>query len=364
MKTRWIDTGRVNSLHSQCIYHGLGYAQNGRSPNTIVLAQPETPYICVGHFQDPLTELNINYCRENNLPVIRRQTGGGAVYIDDNQLFVQWIFQPKSIPHKVENKFALFMEPMIETYKFFGIDAYAYGRNDVHVNGKKIVGTGAARIGNAEVITGNFIADFNSNHMVGALNLPGKSMRSEVGKGMNEYISSMSAELDVVPNFEEIKAVYKMKCKEIHGMDFFDDDFTKKELWHIAQQDEKLSSDSWTFSIKSPQKDSRVIKIHSGIWIGHTEYKTVNRKVEITIRLKETTIDFIHIEDYKEDYLDQYRKFERALLKTHLNEDHIKEKTESFFMNYSPDEMSLSISEWVEALMMIKNEQKRVSGGT
>ena len=88
MKLRLIDAGTVSGIRSQSIYHGLAYAQELETPNTIVLVTPGTPYMCVGFFQDVKNELDINYCNKNQLPIIRRETGGGAVYIDNGQLFV------------------------------------------------------------------------------------------------------------------------------------------------------------------------------------------------------------------------------------------------------------------------------------
>lgn len=364
MKIRWIDKGRVDYLNSQCIYHGLGHAHNNESPNTIVLAIPEDPYMCVGHFQDPRKELDFDYCRDNNLPVIRRQTGGGTVYIDNKQLFVQWIFHPDSVPQKVESKFQLFIEPIIETYKFFGIDAYAYRGHDVHVNGKKIVGTGAARIGNAEVITGNFIIEFDRTHMVGALNLPGYMMRSQVNDGIAAFMSSMSSELDQVPDFEDIKNVYKQKCAEIHGMEFVDEDFTEHELLEIEKQNVKLSNDSWTYSMKVPERNCRLIKIHTGVYVGHSQYKVGNNNVDITMRLKEDVIDFIHLYFDDKQYDKLTKHLEESLSKVDLSSTDLKDKLTQLFILYGSKNSPFSVDEWTEALMMIKNEQKRVSGGS
>ena len=75
MKIRFIDGGTVTGLRSQSVYHGLGYAQTPETPDTIVTVTPGTPYMCIGFFQNPENELNMKYCRENNLPVIRRETG-------------------------------------------------------------------------------------------------------------------------------------------------------------------------------------------------------------------------------------------------------------------------------------------------
>ena len=122
------------------------------------------------------------------------ETGGGAVYIDKGQLFVQWIFQQSSLPRRVDKRFELFVKPLIETYKFFGIDAYYYPINDVHVKGKKIVGTGAGTIGEAQIITGNFLFDFNYQTMLESINLPNQDFHDAVARNLNHYLTNMTKE--------------------------------------------------------------------------------------------------------------------------------------------------------------------------
>ena len=91
MVIRLIEAGTVSHLRSQTIYHGLAYARTEATPPTIVLATPAEPYVCVGFHQDIEAEIDLEYCASNDLPVLRRETGGGAVYLDSDQLFVQWV---------------------------------------------------------------------------------------------------------------------------------------------------------------------------------------------------------------------------------------------------------------------------------
>ncbi|MCH8231309.1 MAG: lipoate--protein ligase family protein [Bacteroidetes bacterium] len=160
MAVRLIDAGTVSFVRSQTLYHGLSYVQTPDTPDTIVLVTPQSRYMCIGFFQDAALELNLDYCQKNHIPVIRRETGGGTVYIVEGQLFVQWIFQKGVLPARSDHRFQLFIKPLVETYKFFGIDAYYHPVNDVHVDGKKIAGTGAGTIDDAEVVTGNFLFGF------------------------------------------------------------------------------------------------------------------------------------------------------------------------------------------------------------
>lgn len=362
MKIRCIDAGRVSSLRSQSIYHGLGKSFNKDSPNTLIFSIPDNPYICVGHFQNPKNELDLDYCRQNQLPVIRRQTGGGAVFIDSGQIFVQWVFNPDYTPQKVEHKFRQFIEPMVETYKFFGINAYDYGGHDVLVDGKKIVGTGAARIGEADVITGNFILDFDSRHLAKALNLPNECMRQLVKNGMGDMITSMSRELPEIPSPEEIKSIYLQKFNSILGVDVEMGSLNDDELKSIDEMDRKLSDPSWTFALSQPEKNCRLIKIHTGLWIGHTRFQMDNGSIELTMQMEENRISFIKIDTSERENKEICVNLENFLLNKELKVE-ILEPIITSMVSIDTEERIISGKQFLDGIMTIYKEKKKISGG-
>ena len=295
MSIRFIDAGIVTGLRSQSIYHALGYAQKKETPDTIVLATPGTPYMCIGFFQDLENELDIKYCRTNQLPVIRRETGGGAVYIDEGQLFVQWIFQQSSLPRRVDHRFQLFVKPLIETYKFFGINAYYHPINDVHVGGRKIVGTGAGTIGEGEVVTGNFLFDFNYDVMIDAINVPTDDFRQAVRRNMKEYLTTMKIELDQLPYRDEVIKVYRQKCEEILGLSTEPGDFTDKELSQMEKIEEKFVKEDWLYQTKRRQTKNRIFKVHLGVWIGQVYEEVEGGTLSALITLKDNHITEISL---------------------------------------------------------------------
>ncbi len=290
MQIRFIDAGTVSGLRSQSIYHGLGYAQQPTTPDTIVLATPGTPYMCVGYFQDVEHELDMNYCRQNHLPVIRRETGGGAVYIDQGQLFVQWVFQQRSLPVRVDQRFQLFVKPLIETYKFFGINAYYHPINDVHVDGKKIVGTGAATIGNGEVVTGNFLFDFNYPAMVEAINVPGDDFRAAVRRNLRQYLTTMALELEELPARAEVITVYRQQCEQILGIKTVAGEFTREELRQMELIEEKFQRDDWLYQTKRPAAEDKLFKVHLGLWIGQCHRQVTGGTIKALVTMKDDRI--------------------------------------------------------------------------
>ena len=357
MKIRWIDAGIVPYLKSQSIYHALGYAQRKDTKNTIVLATPASPYLCLGHFQDLEKELDIAWCRTHNLPIVRRETGGGTVYIDSGQLFVQWIFQREDLPRSVDQRFRLFLEPMVETYKFFGIDAKIYPPNDVHVNGKKIVGTGAATIGDAEVITGNFLFDFHTEPFIRALAVPDESFREQVKQSLDHYLTSFRQELGIAPAPGEVAKVYQQQCKRLLGATLESGSFSDLELETMHHQEQHLTDETWLRSISSQPATERLLKIHAGLWLGHMIHHTREGTITITSRLRDGKIDFVRIKTGS----GQWTKLEEQLIGTPIQPEPVSRIIESYFSQAELGD-KFSKTDWMDAIMKVQKEKERISG--
>ena len=356
MKLRLVDAGTVSGLRSQSIYHGLGYAQKPNTPNTIVLVTPETPYMCIGFFQDAENELDINYCKQNKLPIIRRETGGGAVYIDNGQLFVQWIFQQSALPRRVDKRFELFIKPLVETYKFFGIDAYYHPINDVHVKGKKIVGTGAGTIGEGQIVTGNFLFDFDYQTMLNSINVPTKNFRDAVDKNLHDYLTNMKIELDQLPERDEVIKIYRSKCEEILGLKSELSTFTDEELRLMEKVEEKFVKESWIYQIKRNPSKNKLFKIHLGVWIGQINYDLKRGNMNALVTMKDDHITDIKLtlEGLKTpDY--SIQELENNLKGVKMIRELLSQKVKEIVGNHL-------FKEWEECIYKVKELQLLQSG--
>ena len=93
--------------------------------------------VIIGKYQNTAAEINESYVRENGIRVVRRLSGGGAVYHDMGNLNYTFI---TDAPEAERINMKLFCEPVVETLKEFGVEAVINGRNDITVNGKKFSG--------------------------------------------------------------------------------------------------------------------------------------------------------------------------------------------------------------------------------
>lgn len=355
MAIRFIDAGRVSALRSQTLYHALAYAKTAAVPDTVVLSTPNEPYVCTGYHRSPATEIDLAYCAAARLPVIRRETGGGTVYIDDRQLFVQWIFDPARLPRKVESRFRLFCQPLIETYQFFGIPAFFFPPNDVHVRNRKIVGTGAGAIGNAEVVTGNFLFDFDPAPMAALLRHPSDSFRRLTLEGMEKYMSSFRQALKNPPDPEAVKKVYREKCEAALGAAFEPGSFTAGELDWMERLDAQFGSADWLAETPAGPQALQRVKIHANVWVSEITVPGADGPFRITLRTKGNRIDAIALGS-NSGLLPAHKTqgLEKALTCVDLEEQVLRETLEAWFELHEVRTTRLNLDQWVAALLKCK----------
>ncbi len=246
MRLRVIDFGHVSALRSQAVYHGLAAAMTADGDPVLSLVNPNDPYVCVGVHQEVGREVDEAFCAEAGLPVVRRQVGGGAVYLDRNQMFFHFIYPRGKAPQYAANLYPLFCEPAVRTYRELGVEAAYRPINDIQVKGRKIGGTGAASIGEATVMVGSFMFDFDTATMARCLKVPSEKFRDKLKTTLDDYMTTFRRELATVPAREDVKARFLKHCEAVLGVTAEPDRPTAAEEVAIAEQEAMLADPDWT----------------------------------------------------------------------------------------------------------------------
>ncbi len=295
MMDRTLDAIRLLDLHlvppvrSQTIYHAIAYALDDSSPDTIVLVGPTGPYVCIGFHQELDKEVDVDYCVTHGLAIYRREVGGGAVYLDQNQVFTQWAFHREALPANIAERFALYVQPLVETYRALGILATYRPVNDIHVNGKKIGGTGAAQMGISEVVVGSLMFDFNYELMSKVLKVSSEKMRDKIYQSLQEYMTTMTRELGRTPDREEVVRFYLDQCQAVLGRPIVAGVLTAKELQLAAELDEQFNTNEW-LDQKGGLRQTGV-KIHEDVRVYESAHKAPGGLVRVTARVRDGRID-------------------------------------------------------------------------
>ncbi len=150
------------------------------------------PAVIVGVNQNALEEVNLNFTQENDIKVVRRLTGGGAVYHDLNNLCYT-VIAPYS---EGENFYKKFTAPVIEYLKELGLNAEFSGRNDILIDGKKISGNAQTVFGDRVMIHGTLLFDSNLSVLSKALNPNKLKLQSKGIKSVRSRVTTIKGELN------------------------------------------------------------------------------------------------------------------------------------------------------------------------
>ncbi len=288
-RIRLLDLGTVSPLRSQTVYHAVAHAMTEETPDTIILVSPANPYVCVGFHQEPEKEVDLEYCRGNHLPVYRREVGGGAVYLDEGQVFTQWIFQTSHLPANLDARFQLFAEPLVDTYHAIGIDAYYRPINDIHVGGKKIGGTGAAQMGNADVVVGSLMFTFDKKTMARVLKVPSEKMRDKIVDSLEQYMTTIAEVLGSLPDRKAVKDLYTAKCAHALNAELVPGAWTDAEEAMAAQWDARFVAHEWLYQRGGLKQVG--VKIHEDVRVVESTFKAPGGLLRLTARLSDGRID-------------------------------------------------------------------------
>ncbi len=170
----------------------------GQSPNTIRFYGWLPSAVSIGYFQGIEQEVDLTVCREKGIDVIRRLTGGGAVFHDHDGEITYSLIAPEDhpkIPRKILDSYALLCGGLVAGFKRLGLDAEFKPINDILVNGRKISGNAQTRRFGGVLQHGTLLCDVNPRLMFTLLKVPNEKIRDKLIQGVEERVTSIRGEM-------------------------------------------------------------------------------------------------------------------------------------------------------------------------
>jgi lipoate-protein ligase A len=156
------------------------------------------------------------------------------------------VFAPRRLPVVLEDRFRLFAQPLVATYQSLGIDAVFRPVNDLHVAGRKIGGTGAARMSSAEVVVGSLMFDFDHATMARVLRVSSEKMRDKVAQALHDYVTTIRRELGHLPDREAVIGTYLEQVSQALGRPVVPGELTPDEEAALAEWEARMAAPEWT----------------------------------------------------------------------------------------------------------------------
>lgn len=223
--------------------------RNFSADNDYLLFYINEPSIIIGRNQNTLEEINHEYVDKNNIHVVRRISGGGAVYHDFGNLNFSFITN-----HDVKslNNFQKFTAPVIKVLNSLGLNAELKGRNDIQVDEKKISGTAQFSTGKRMVSHGTLLFDTDLGEVVNALNVKMSKIESKGHKSVRSRVANISEFLKEKLSIEEFRALLLEGLYE--ESEPFDSYHLTAEEWKAVHRLKAEKYDTWDWNYgRSPK---------------------------------------------------------------------------------------------------------------
>jgi len=350
------DLGKLPGQQSMLIFHAL--ARMGIE--ALIIVSPKIPLVSIGYFQDAEQEVDLKYCRESGIPFMRREVGGGATYLDENQIFYQLIWKKdnQKFPRAIDEIYPWFSQAPVETYRAFGIEAEFRVVNDIITKaGRKIAGEGGGNIGDCMVFVGGILLDFDYQAMSRILKVPDEKFRGKVHKTMEENLTTMKRELGIIPSREEVVSVLREKFEKTVGK--LTPASLNPEILEKMRQIEAWMT-SKEFLLKKTPRIPGGVKIREGVEVLYGLHKARGGLIRTAEEISEGRIEDINISgDFTFYPKEGLTGLEESLEKVPLKEEKIIERVETFYEEKGVESPGVDSKDFAQTILNPVQDSKK-----
>lgn len=171
-------------------------------PDAFFMWQVE-PSVIFGRNQVLENEVNVAYCREHNIKLYRRKSGGGCVYADMDNLMLSFI----TTEENVNFAFNRFVNMILLVLRRLGIEATGTQHNDIMIGDRKVCGTACYHVGGRSIVHSTMLYDTNMEHMLNAIT-PGPEKLEKKGiQSVHQRITLLKDHTSL--SLEEVKTLIR-----------------------------------------------------------------------------------------------------------------------------------------------------------
>ncbi|MBL4937564.1 lipoate--protein ligase [Clostridium sp. YIM B02515] len=202
------------------------------------------PSIIVGKNQNTLSEINYEYVKEKSIPVVRRLTGGGAVFHDLGNINFTFISTDDS---KSFTNFRKFTQPIIDVLKELNINAEFTGRNDLTIEGKKFSGNAQCNYKNKVMHHGTLLFTSVINDISSALKVKPTKFEGKGIKSVASRVTNISDHLKTPITILEFKDMIMKHVSKMND-NYSVYELSEEDLGNIKKlYDEKYNTWQWNY---------------------------------------------------------------------------------------------------------------------
>jgi len=218
----------------------------GKSPNTVRFWRWLPSTVSIGCFQSVEREVDLGVAKKYGVDVVRRITGGGAVFHDYNgELTYSVVCRQDDVPDDIIESYKLICGGLVEGFKRLGLRAEFKPVNDVQVDGKKISGSAQTRRWGSVLQHGTILIDPDVRLMFELLKVSPEKISDKFISSVYERVTTVARGLGQKPDFDEVAAAMRAGFERSLGVMLTQGELTSAEERLAAELKPKYASDEW-----------------------------------------------------------------------------------------------------------------------
>lgn len=196
------------------------------------------PSVIFGRNQVGEKEVDLSYCRQHDIQVYRRKSGGGCVFADTSNIMFSYI---TASPAPVVGTYRRYTDMVCNLLSKLGLDASATDRNDILIGNKKVSGNAYYRTPRGSIVHGTMLFDTDMTHMMNAITPSRAKFESKGVTSVSSRITRLCEHVDLT--IEQFKDFARRELCDSSVV------LTPAQVDEIKKISEPYFSDSWRFGI-------------------------------------------------------------------------------------------------------------------
>lgn len=195
------------------------------------------PTVIIGRNQDLEAEVNLEYCSQNGVEVVRRRSGGGCVYSDKGNMMISCV----SRRGDVADIFEEYLDAIVACLRSLGMDACKSGRNDVMVGDRKVSGNAFQMLPDRSIVHGTMLYDTDFDALETAIRPP-------VEKLVRHGVASVRQRVMNLRDCLDPSRISSVDALEDHFVAFFTDGeivLSPEDVAEIEEMEKAYERYSW-----------------------------------------------------------------------------------------------------------------------